>query len=31
MKRKLGAASTDEKEALRMAKMLKQNAMVTKR
>jgi hypothetical protein len=31
MKRKLGAASTDEKETLRIAKVMKQNAMITTR
>jgi hypothetical protein len=31
MERKAGTASTDEKEALRMAKVMKQNAMITTR
>jgi hypothetical protein len=31
MERKTGTVSTDEKEALRMAKMLKQNAMIATR
>jgi hypothetical protein len=31
MKRKAGTASTDEKEALRIAKVMKQNAMITTR
>jgi hypothetical protein len=31
MERKTGTASTDEKEALRMAKVMKQNAMITTR
>jgi hypothetical protein len=31
MERKAGTASTDEKEALRIAKVLKQNAMITTR
>jgi hypothetical protein len=31
MQRKTGTASTDEKEALRIAKMMKQNAMITTR
>jgi hypothetical protein len=31
MERKAGRASTDEKEALRMAKVMKQNAMITTR
>jgi hypothetical protein len=31
MERKTGTTSTDEKEALRMEKMLKQNAMITTR
>jgi hypothetical protein len=31
MERKTGTASTDEKEALRIAKVLKQNAMITTR
>jgi hypothetical protein len=31
MERKTGTASTDEKEALRIAKVMKQNAMITTR
>jgi hypothetical protein len=31
MERKAGTASTDEKEALRIAKVMKQNAMITTR
>jgi hypothetical protein len=31
MKRKTGTASTDEKKALRIAKVMKQNAMITTR
>jgi hypothetical protein len=31
MERKAGTASTDEKEALRIAKVLKKNAMITMR
>jgi hypothetical protein len=31
MKRKTGTASTDEKEALSIEKVLKQNAMITTR
>jgi hypothetical protein len=31
MERKTGTASTDEKEALRMAKVMKQNVMITTR
>jgi hypothetical protein len=31
MQRKAGTAGTDEKETLRMAKVMKQNAMITTR
>jgi hypothetical protein len=31
MERKTGTASTDEKETLRIAKVMKQNAMITTR
>jgi len=31
IERKTGTASTDEKEALRIAKVMKQNAMITTR
>jgi hypothetical protein len=31
MERKTGTASTDEKEALRIAKVMKQNVMITTR